>query len=69
LLSTKYLCKYSCQVGLNRTSIIISHRLYSITFVDEITAMKNGEIHETGTHEMLINKKGYYYQLWKQQDN
>lgn len=52
----------------SRTSVIISHRLSSITFVDEIIVMKNGEIYETGTHEVLINKKGYYYKLWKQQD-
>jgi subfamily B ATP-binding cassette protein MsbA len=53
----------------SRTSIIISHRLTSITFVDEIIAIKNGTILEIGNHESLINKKGYYYNLWQQQHN
>lgn len=30
--------------------------------------MKNGEICETGTPEMLMTRKGHYYQLWKQRN-
>jgi hypothetical protein len=52
----------------SRTSIIISHRLPSITFVDEIIAVKNGKILERGKHESLINKQKYYYSLWTQQN-
>jgi ABC-type bacteriocin/lantibiotic exporter with double-glycine peptidase domain len=53
----------------SRTSIIISHRLPSITFVDEIIAVKNGKILERGNHESLINNKKYYYNLWQQQQH
>jgi ABC-type multidrug transport system fused ATPase/permease subunit len=50
-----------------RTSIIASHRLPSITFVDEILVIENGNLIEQGTHEVLLNKKGYYYNLWNKQ--
>lgn len=45
----------------NRTCFIIAHRLSTIKNVDKIIVIENGEIIEHGTHEELINKKGYYY--------
>ena len=45
----------------NRTSFIIAHRLSTVKNADKIIVIENGEIIEQGSHEELINKKGYYY--------
>ncbi len=46
-----------------RTTIAIAHRLSTIKNSDEIVVMKDGEIVERGTHETLLEKKGYYKKL------
>ena len=48
-------------------TIFISHRLSSTQFFDKIVVMKDGEIIESGSHEDLLEKKGYYYQLYTTQ--
>lgn len=50
-----------------RTSIIIAHRLSTVRYADQIVVLDNGEICEIGTHDDLIDKKGPYYQLVKNQ--
>ena len=45
----------------NRTSFIIAHRLSTVKNADNILVIDNGEIIESGNHEELIAKKGYYY--------
>ncbi len=49
-----------------RTSFLIAHRLSSIVGADLILAVKDGKIIESGTHEELMQKKGYYYELYQQ---
>ena len=51
----------------NRTSFVIAHRLSTIRDCDKIIVIDNGEITEIGTHEELLNLKGYYYELYKAQ--
>ncbi|SCY64240.1 ATP-binding cassette, subfamily B [Lachnospiraceae bacterium XBB2008] len=51
-----------------RTSFVIAHRLSTITDADIILAVKDGRIVEQGTHTELMDKKGYYYELVKQQN-
>lgn len=46
-----------------RTSFIVAHRLSTIRNADLILVMKDGNIIEQGTHEELINSKGFYYQM------
>ncbi len=46
-----------------RTSIVIAHRLSTIQKADQILVLHKGEIVETGTHQSLLEKGGYYTQL------
>lgn len=50
-----------------RTSFIIAHRLSTIRDADLILVMNNGEIVEKGNHKELINKRGFYYNLYNSQ--
>lgn len=52
------------KITKNRTSIIIAHRLATIQKADKIIVMDQGKIVEQGTHTELLNKKGYYSNLY-----
>ena len=51
----------------NRTSFIIAHRLSTIKNADLILVMKDGNIIETGTHDELLKKNGFYAELYNSQ--
>tara|TARA_Y100000817_G_C16860084_1_gene545425 strand:+ start:854 stop:2596 length:1743 start_codon:yes stop_codon:yes gene_type:complete len=51
----------------NKTTLVIAHRLSTIHKADKIFVLKNGEIIESGTHELLINNCNEYKSLYKQQ--
>ena len=55
------------QLSGNTTTIIIAHRLSTILRCDKIYVMDKGEIIESGTHKELIDKKGKYFDLWREQ--
>ena len=50
-----------------RTSFIVAHRLSTIKEADVILVMKTGKIIEQGTHEELLKKGGFYYELYNSQ--
>ena len=50
-----------------RTSVIIAHRLSTVKDADHIVVMKSGHVVEQGTHQTLLDKKGVYYSLIKNQ--
>ncbi len=50
-----------------RTSFIVAHRLSTIKEADRILVMKNGNIIEQGSHEELMQKQGFYCQLYNSQ--
>jgi ATP-binding cassette subfamily B protein len=50
-----------------RTSIVIAHRLSTIKNVNKILVVDKGEIKESGSHDSLLEKGGYYSQLYNMQ--
>lgn len=51
----------------NRTSFVIAHRLSTIRNADLILVLKDGDIVESGTHQSLLEKGGFYAQLYNSQ--
>ncbi len=54
-------------VTKGRTSFVIAHRLSTIVGADVILVVQDGKIIERGTHKELMDKKGYYYDLFTKQ--
>lgn len=52
---------------LESTNIIISHRVSTVQHADKILVLEDGTITEQGTHNELIEKSGYYQELYKKQ--
>lgn len=50
-----------------RTSFIVAHRLSTIKEADVIIVMNEGHIIEQGNHQELLQKKGFYYNLYNSQ--
>jgi ATP-binding cassette subfamily B protein len=50
-----------------RTSFVIAHRLSTIRDADHVLVINNGEIVEQGTHQELLDKKGFYHHLYVSQ--
>ena len=50
-----------------KSTLIISHRVSSIRYADEILVLENGRVAERGTHQELLDKKELYFELFQQQ--
>ena len=50
-----------------KTSFIVAHRLSTIKSADVILVMKEGNVIEQGNHEYLMEKRGFYYDLYNSQ--
>ena len=50
-----------------RTSFVIAHRLSTIRDADNVLVIRKGEIIEQGSHQELIDQKGFYYNLYMSQ--
>ena len=51
----------------SRISVLIAHRLSTVMHADAIYVLEKGQIAEVGTHDALLEKKGLYYAMWRQQ--
>lgn len=51
----------------DQITILIAHRLSTIMHADKIYVLERGVVIETGTHELLLQEKGLYYAMWRQQ--
>jgi ATP-binding cassette, subfamily B, heavy metal transporter len=54
-------------VAMNRTTLVIAHRLSTVVKADEIIVLRDGGIAERGTHYRLLAKQGLYAQMWNRQ--
>ncbi|GAB4515967.1 MAG: ABC transporter ATP-binding protein [Anaerolineae bacterium] len=52
-------------ITLNRTTIVIAHRLSTVQNADKIYVLEHGEIQEAGTHDELLRHEGIYRNLWR----
>ena len=48
-------------------TVMIAHRLSTIMHADKIFVLEKGKIIETGSHQQLLEEKGLYYAMWRQQ--
>jgi ATP-binding cassette subfamily B protein len=65
---SEYLIQQALKVVMqNRTAIVIAHRLSTIQYMDQIVVMHHGRIHEIGTHQDLLKKRGLYHRLYQLQ--
>jgi len=51
----------------SQITILIAHRLSTIMHADRIYVLEGGDVVETGSHQELLNEKGLYYAMWRQQ--
>ncbi|HEU4471819.1 MAG TPA: ABC transporter ATP-binding protein [Flavisolibacter sp.] len=51
----------------SQVTILIAHRLSTIMHADRIYVLEKGDVVETGTHDALLEEKGLYYAMWRQQ--
>jgi ATP-binding cassette, subfamily B, bacterial len=51
----------------NQITILIAHRLSTVMHADRIYVLEKGDVVETGNHETLLEEKGLYYAMWRQQ--
>jgi ABC-type multidrug transport system fused ATPase/permease subunit len=66
--TTEKLIQQALQVLMRgRTSFVIAHRLSTIKAATQILVLSHGEIIERGTHEELLKRRGYYYNLYSMQ--
>ena len=56
------------EIRKNKTNIIIAHRLTAVEACDEIIVLDQGKIVEQGSHEELMNLRGWYYEQYKIQE-
>ncbi|HDG68672.1 MAG TPA: ATP-binding cassette domain-containing protein, partial [candidate division Zixibacteria bacterium] len=55
------------EIRRGRTTIIVSHRVSALQNCDRVVVLERGRIIEQGTHQQLLDRKGFYYELYQMQ--
>ncbi|UZO80443.1 ABC transporter ATP-binding protein/permease [Aquimarina sp. ERC-38] len=55
------------KVSKNTTTFLVSHRISTVRNADKIIVLEEGRIIQQGTHNELVNKEGYYHELYEKQ--
>jgi len=66
-ITEKYIQDALSQIMQDKTTIVIAHRLSTLSKMDRILVFDKGEIIEDGTHDELIEKAGHYAKMWQMQ--
>ena len=66
-VTEKYIQDSLEKLMANRTTIVIAHRLSTLSKMDRILVFDQGKIIEEGSHLELLNKKGHYAHMWQMQ--
>jgi ATP-binding cassette subfamily B protein len=59
--------EYFTELLSNRTTLVITHRIYALLQFDKIIVLDNGSIIEEGTHTELLSQKGFYAKMYERQ--
>ena len=54
-------------ISKNKTTLIIAHRLSTVSNADNIIVIDHGKIVESGTHKKLLDQNGLYADMWNKQ--
>ena len=66
-VTERYIQESLDQLMQNRTTLVIAHRLSTLSRMDRILVFDKGKIVEEGTHTALLGKEGLYAKMWKMQ--
>lgn len=66
-ITEKYIQQSLEKLMLNRTTIVIAHRLSTLAQMDRILVFDQGKIVEQGSHVALLEKGGHYFRMWSMQ--
>ena len=66
-ISESYIQDAFNELMKGKTAIVIAHRLSTVQKMDRIVVLEKGKIVENGTHKELLEKNGYYAELWNHQ--
>lgn len=66
-MTEKYIQDSLDKLMQNRTTLVVAHRLSTLSRMDRILVFDKGKIVEEGTHAFLLNKEGLYAKMWKMQ--
>lgn len=67
--SEKIIMNAICELAKTKTVMMITHRMYFSQKARQIIVLKDGHIQEQGTYQQLMQKEGYYKELYQSQEN